>query len=121
MNNASIRDAGIGQAFGEPHALAGQVRALSDVAAHQRPLPGSQHGSEQLRRLFGPFAQLAGTRQDGPDFGSGVPANGDVTGRQRAQELQLVVVTLRRLRQRREERTTLRQVADRFVVFGAIP
>ena len=84
------QDAGIGQAVGEPHTLAGQVHALSDVAAHQTPLPRAQHGSEQLRRLSGPFAQLAGTFQDGSDLGCGVPANGDVTGRQGAQELQLL-------------------------------
>ena len=84
------QDAGIGQAVGELHTLVGQVHALSDVAAHQTPFPRAQHGSEQLRRLSGPFAQLAGTFQDGSDLGCGVPADGDVAGRQGAQELQLL-------------------------------
>ena len=82
---------------GESHTLGGQVHTLSDVAAHQTPLPRAQHRSEELRRLSGSFAQLAGTFQDGSDFGSGVPANGDVTGRQRAQELQLLDVAFGRL------------------------
>ena len=106
------QDAGIGQAVGEFHALVGQVHTLSDVAAHQTPFPRAQHGSEQLRRLSGPFAQLAGTFQDGSDLGCGVPADGDVAGRQGAQELQLFGVAFGRLCERADECQALREVAD---------